>query len=440
MEYSHFTEKNWQTTVHVTLNAEDVNANTDAAARKLQKEVSIEGFRKGKVPLGLVKKLYHDNIETEAKQLAMERAWRGIIKECDFHIINEPEISDFQLSEDGGATFTVTFEVYPEITVNGYEGMRVEKIVYEVTDQDVENAIEGARQRNAMFYTIDEEAKEGDFIVADLQEVENTGVPVVGQKIENQQIWLNADDQELTPQLVGVKADEERRLRLVVNTQESEFIDQPGESGEIEKHYMVKVREVKERRLPDLDDEFAKDLGPYNTLDELYETVRDNLNYQAEHETENSFHNALADELIKKTDIEIPSSLLELYLDRIVDDVKKRNKDNDEPVDEELLRENYRPLAIHEYKWHLVSEKLISQLNLEATKEDIEQKLDHFREHGEDGIKHAEKVEKDKKELERLKDQIVYDKLYAFLAEHADVIAITKSWRELQETEEDEDL
>ena len=439
MEYSINTEKNWQTTVNVTMTKEDINAHSDKALKKIQKDVKMEGFRPGKVPPQMIRKLYGQQIEYEANQLAIEHAWKTVFDENDFFLMNEPQVSNLDSTESGGITFEIKFDVRPEITVENYEGMPVEKVTYEVTDEDVDRVLEEQRQRNAMMYTIDEEAKEGHFITADLQEIDETGVPVIGQKIDNQQIWLNAEDEELTPQLLGLKTGDERKISLRVRTQKSDFIEQPEQEEEVDKFYNIKVKEVKERRLPELDDEFAKDLGDYENLDELRAEVEKNLKHQAEHDSESAFENALSEELIKQIEFELPESMLNHYLDSVMQDLKERNKDNPNQIDEQYYREMYRPVAIRNLKWHLISEQLREQENFTVTDEDIQAKLDHLQEHGEDGTKRAEAIRNNPQELERLKDGIIFDKIYAFLADKANVTEITKPWRELHEQPTDEE-
>jgi len=433
VEYSINTEKNWNTTVSVSVTEDDIKAQYDKALKNVQKDVRLEGFRKGKVPPQMIKKLYGGEVKAEANELSIEHAWKTVFKEHDFHVMNEPQVSNLNYTDSGGMTFDIIFDIRPEFNVEGYEGMAVEKVIYEVTNEDVDLALEDARQRNAMLYTVEGEAKEGHFIYADFQEVDAGGTPIIGQKIENQQIWLNKDDKELTPQLVGVKADDERNVKLKVRSRQSEFIDQPGIPEEIDKIYKVHVKEVKERRVPELDDEFAKDLGDYKTLDELWAQVEKNLKHQAEHDTDAAFENAIAEALIEKLDFELPVSMVDNYLDNIMADMKERNKNNPNNFNEEQYRTIYRPRAERDLKWHLITEKLREQEKFEVTDADIDEKLDHYKEHGDDGTKRAEAIRNNPRELERLRDGIIFDKLYAFLADKANVTEVIKPWRELHE-------
>ncbi len=432
MDYSINREKNWKTSVNITVSAQDVEQNQEQAVKNIQKNISLEGFRKGKVPVRMIKRMFSDKIEAEAREMTLDQAWKQVFEENDFFIINDPQVQNLKYSEDGGMSFDITFDVRPEVTLPNHEGLPVERVSYLVTDADVEAALDEARQRNAMLYTVEEPAKEGDYVYADFQEIDNSGVAVIGQKFENQQIWLNKEDTELTPQLLGVKAGDERRVVLRVKSQKSEIIEQPDVPEEVEKLYKVTIKEVKERRLPTLDDEFAKDISEFETMEELRDMINQNLMHQAEHEGQHAFENALAEEMVKLADLELPESMINSYLENVLENVKQQNKSNPN-FDVEQYRNIYRSRAEYDLKWHLIVEELKRQYNFDVTEEEIEAKLEHYQEHGEDGIKRAEAIRADEKEMERLKDGLALDKLYAFLADKANVTDVTRPWRELRE-------
>jgi len=431
LEHSTSTEKNWRTTISVSVTAEDVKAQYDNAVKKVQKDVKLEGFRKGKVPVQMLKKLYGELIDAEAEDLCVQDAWRTVFKENNLHPIDDPQISNLTKDENGGTTFDIKFDVMPEFEVSGYEGMPIEKVTYTVNKTDVDAVIESLRERNAMLYSVEREAKEGDFIFVDLQEVDGSGVPVIGQKIDNQQIWLNADNKELTPQLLGVKAEDTRHITLKVKTRQSDFVEQPNLPEEIEKTYQVQVNEVKERRLPDLNDEFARDMGPYESVQELFDKIEKDLIHEAKHESEHAFENALAEALLDRIDLEVPESMLNNYLERIIQDAQAKDKERGQSFDAEEYRQVYKDGAVRDLKWHLVSEQLKKQEKFDVSDSDVEEKLAHYAEHGEDGTKRAEEIRNNQAELTKLKDSIILDKLYDFLAENATISEVEKSWSEL---------
>jgi trigger factor len=431
LEYKVTTSGNWETTVEVAVSADDIKARYDQAVHNIQKKATLEGFRKGKVPPAMVKKLFAAQIQVEAVDIGMEDAWRKVFEENDFDVFNDPAIHERRIAENGDLTFKIIFEQRPHFEVSGYEGMDVDKVIWDVTSEDVDAVLEDLRQRQAMLYSTEEAARMGDFVVGEFQEVDSGGVPILGQRFDNQQIGLTEKDNELTPQLIGVKPGDQRQVVLKVRSQKSEFVDQPYKTDEVQKIYKVTVKEVKERRLPELDDDFVKDLGNrYETLQELREVLEKDLKDRAEHETQFGFEESLASELVKRIDLELPPSMIEHYLDNLVEDLQKRNRDNPNSFDEEQYRTVYRPRAIFDLKWHLISEQLKKQQQFVVTDEEVEAKLSHYHEH-EDGDKQIQKFRENKREMAKFKDSIVFDKLYAFLADQANVHETNKPYREL---------
>jgi len=305
--------------------------------------------------------------------------------------------------------------------------MPVEKNVYEVKKEDVDETLESLRQRNAMIYNVEGEAKEDHYLLVDLQELDRTGVPMVGQKAEGQQIWLSEEDTELTPQLLGVKAGEERRITLKIKTEGTAA--KPTREQEEDRSYLITVKEIKERRLPELDDEFAKDIGKFTSLAELKKEIDKNLKEQATARGEYQFRTALEDELIKRTDFDVPDSMLTVYLDAITKDVKAQVKEQ-EKFDENAVREQYKPLAIRNIKWMLVRDRLIEQQGFEATDQEIEA----VSQTAEQDKKESSSAEDDKNKRGDVKDRLLDEKVYDFLIKQADIKVNKQPWKKAQET------
>ncbi|MBN2355513.1 trigger factor [candidate division KSB1 bacterium] len=432
MEYQITSQPNWHTVVHFIIDADKVRPELQSKYAELQKKARVEGFRKGHVPESLLRKMYGKSIEADIFEKYIRQAYEKFFKDHKYDLLSSPEVKDLRYDDNGGLQFDLHFDVRPVFDVTGYEGMPVEKEVYELGSDDFERMLQNLRERNAMVYNVEGEARAGHYIKADLQELDHTGVPIVGKKIEGQVLYLKEDDPELTPQLINTKAGDERRIVLKVERNESNSLQ---ETAPEDKYYHVKITEVKERRLPDLDDEFAKDLGPYQTLDELRIDVEKRMREQASMESRMRFHAALADELIKRTSFEVPPSMLEAYLDAVAQDVRKNSK---EKIDEKELRAYYRPTAIRNIKWILIRNRMIEQFDLSVSDEELQQVIDTFATEGEAGRKRAEELQKDKKARERFRDDLEDEKVYSFLARSAQVTEIKKAWRAEEEREEQE--
>ncbi len=418
MEYQITEQPNWHRAVVFTVPAADIQPQLEQRFAETMAKVRLEGFRKGKVPPALVKKMFGKNIESELFNSYVRQALDRLFKEHKFDYLNTPYVQDLVWDEEKGLTFALHFDVRPDFQVDGFSGMKVERTVYEADEGDVQHTLAELQSRQAMIYTIEGEAQPGHYIMADLQEVDRTGVPMVGQKYDNEVIWLHADRPELTSQLTGVKAGEERRIILQPQAE-------PGsETSPAEKHYLVAVKEVKERRLPELDDEFAKDLGAFNTLAELKADILARLQAQAERQTHERFRDALADELIKQTPIEAPPSLVDNYLAMLIADMKRQSK---ESIDEARLAEHYRPSAVHGVKWYLIRDRLISQQGLEVSDEELETALTAMAAESEEGAKQAEQIRSVEEQRKRFRDALEDDKVYALLARKAKVTEVRQS-------------
>lgn len=428
MEFSERTEGTWRKIIHVSVPAAEVQPQLDEKYREYQKNIKLEGFRKGKVPRQLVKKMFGHSIENEVYEPYFDQAWKEVLDNEEYDIISRPEIHSVKFDSENGLGFDIVFDVRPVIESLKLDRLSVEKIKYEVTEKDVEYNLAALREQNAMIYSVEGEAKEGHILIADLQALDRTGVPLVGDKHENQEIWLSPDNQELTRQLVGVKEGESRQITITLQRQEEESSDEPRSQK-----FLVQVKEIKERRLPELDDEFAKDLGDFETISELRARIEENLKARAEVEGASQFRNALTNEFIKSNDFDIPPSMVENYLEYMVSDYKEQSKNN--KIDEKALREYYKPAAIRNIKWFLLREKLVESEGLEVSDADIDAYLESLKTE-EDGEKQAKAIAQDEKRKKELKEQLLEDKVMDFLASKAEVQELIKPWRPDESEEE----
>ncbi|MDZ7723157.1 MAG: trigger factor [candidate division KSB1 bacterium] len=425
MQYNVNTNEKWHTTIKIEFPVEESKPKYDTVFNAY-KNIKIEGFRKGKVPKSLIEKMYGDEIKHQAFQEMMDSAWKTILDENEFKILDEPRITEMNYDEKNGFSFQIEFDVFPEFEVKDYTDLPLEYSVYEITDEDVDKAVENLRQRQAMMYTVDGEAQDGHHVVADLQQVDSSGTPIIGRKFENQQLWLKHDDEELTPQLRGVEADEERRISLTINDPQSE-----DESGK-EHFFNVKVNEIKERRLPDLDDEFARDVGDFDSLNALRDQVRKELEQQAEETNRAEFENVIVDEMIKRNNIEVPESVLKRYLDNLVEAQKER----DENADEAFIRQQYEPFAERNIKRHYIMRQLIDQENISVDDKEVQARIDERRALQENGEEHAKQIDESDEEKENIKDDLLFKKVFDFLAEKGNITENKKSWYQEEEEKE----
>ncbi|MBN1996897.1 trigger factor [candidate division KSB1 bacterium] len=411
--------ENCHTTISVLVPVENIKQELEENFDEYQKTASVGGFRPGKVPRSLIKKMFGKQIENAVYAPYIKKAWQNISKENEFDLLTEPKILDVKLEEKNELSFKIEFDVRPEIQINDYNNLPVEKVIYEIGEEDIATAVENIRQRNAMIYTVENEAQDGHYIVADLQELDRTGVPVIGQKIEGQVIYLNKENKEIFEQLKAVKVGDTRRV-LLKKQQEKNGLEEKQKPEE--KLYNVHIKEIKERKVPDLDDAFAQDVG-FDSLEDLKNRVKDDLEIRARDLTQSRFELALEDELIKRTEFDAPSFYVNNYLNAIIQDAKKEKKGK---VDETQLLEYYRPIAIRNVRWILVREKLIEQFGLDVTDEEVDTYIASLEAQG--AKKEQIKNLKNARGRKKLKNEIQDRKIHEFLAKHADISKVKKSY------------
>ncbi len=431
MDYQIETQKNWHTVVTVSVPAENVQPKLDENFKGYQKKANVQGFRKGKVPNQLIRKMFGSQIESDTFQLFIGEAFDKIFKENEFENISVPEIGQMNYHPEDGLVFTIEFDVRPDLKVENIDGMPVERQAFIVEEQDVQDVLEDLRQRQAMIYDVEGEATPGHYLSADLQVVDESGIPVIGQKYENQSIYLDESNKEITPQLEGVTVNDERIISIKTQKQEpeSEFIETGKErETENEQRFKVTVKAIKERRLPELDDEFAKDVGNYDSLEALKKEIDENLRQRARLEQQYAFQEKLVDELIKRNELEVPPSMLNKYLQAVVEDVKERQKSD---VDKDVIREQSRESAVRQIKWLLFREQIIADENITVSDQEINDLIDQRLEKKQLTEEQAKEIREDKDRFSRYGDELLQDKVFAFLEEKVDIKETDTLWREV---------
>lgn len=400
---------NHEKVVEVEVPESELTPYFDSAFQKYRKNLKIEGFRKGKVPMALIKKMYGDAIKSEAIDDVVQDVFREVREKEDLKPVAPAKLEDVQYDPEKGLHFKAVVEVVPEFELKKYHKLSVEHEVYQVDDADVEEALEDVREQMAVMEPVEGEAIAEHFVLADLQQVDPSGVPIIGRKYEDRLIHLSEEDNEVTDQLVGVKAGESRRLELRRN----------GESGQEPETeiFEVKVKEVKSKHVPELDDELAKDAGDFENLDELKEDIRKRLIKRSRDSAREQLRHRLIDAVLKENSFELPKSMVDGYLDVLVENAKRQHQGQ---VEEETLRQQYRPSAIWNLKWELVKDKIKDLENIEVTDEDIE---NYMKEIAEEQGMELDEVKKNLKSVSenRLREDILDRKIVAFLESHAKI-------------------
>jgi hypothetical protein len=199
LQYQSTKQENWHTVVTAQVAADEVSPKLTESYASYSKRIKLEGFRKGKVPLHLVKKMFGKQIEEQVYGPYFQQAISEILKDDKYEPISMPEIENVRFDDAEGLTFQVTFDVRPVFAVQDLQDTAIEKIIYSIDKKDVENTLAALQQQNAMIHTVEGEAQIGHHVVGDIQELDRSGLPIIGRRYEKQTIFLHEEDKNLLP-------------------------------------------------------------------------------------------------------------------------------------------------------------------------------------------------------------------------------------------------
>ncbi|MBI3753548.1 MAG: trigger factor [Deltaproteobacteria bacterium] len=356
---------------------EDINAEMDAVYRELGATVSIDGFRKGKAPKAILESRYKDYALGEVVSKIIEGSYPKVVREKNLSPVARPKIDVKEGIEYGKPfSYTATVEVRPDITVEGYLGMELKKEAATVNDDEIEKAMELLREGNAHFSEVERPAREKDLVVIDFEGFSD-GKPVENAKATEYPVVIgtNALVPDLEDALVGAGKGDEKEVKVRFH----EDYKHKGLAGK-EALFKIKVKAVKERVLPALDDEFAKDLKLDN-LAQLKDKVREALIKQKEAAEKERLKKEIVERLIEKNTFDTPPSLVASYLQsfvsRAMEDMRKvRVKPEDAAeMTPEKLKEKYSGIAEMRVKEEMILDAVARQENITVSDNEIDAKI-----------------------------------------------------------------
>ena len=300
-----------QATVVVEIDKELMESGVNKAYMKARKQIMIPGFRKGKAPRKMIEAMYgaHVFYEDGLEEIFPE-IYDFAIAAQEFKAIGRPNLTDMQISEENIVTLTLTTEVYPEVTLGQYKGMEVEKAEAEVSDAQVQAELDRMAQNVASTETVERAAEMGDTANIDFEGFDN-GVAFEGGKGENHDLKLGSGSfvPGFEEQIVGMSAGEEKDIDI---TFPEDYHKELAGKAVV---FHVKVNSVSVTNVPEQDEEFAKDVSEYETLEELKADIRAKALEQAEKQIQSAFEQACVDKAAEATTVEMPNALIEAELD-----------------------------------------------------------------------------------------------------------------------------
>ena len=367
--------------------AEELEKAIEAAYRRQKNKISIPGFRKGKVPRAMVEKMYGAGVFYEdAANTLMQQNYPSAVDESGIDIVSRPTIDIVQIEQGKPFIFTAEVAVKPEVTLGKYMGVTVTKADTSVSDEEVEEALEKERNNNARTITVtDRPVAEGDTAVIDFEGFVD-GEPFEGGKGENHPLEIGSHTfiDNFEEQLVGKNAgdDVEVNVTFPEQYQAAELAGKPAV-------FKVKINEIKTRELPELDDEFAKDVSEFDTLAEYKDSVKKNLEEQKKNEARRTQEDEAIQKIIDKSKMDIPEAMIDTQCETMVEEFAQRIAQSGLSMDQYLqfsgltidgLKEQVRPEAISRIQGSLVLEQIAKEENIEVTDEDVNAEIEKMAE------------------------------------------------------------
>ena len=404
----------------VNATAADLEPEIARALRTQRARSTMRGFRPGRVPLSLVKKLYGKTVGEAVAAETVQKAYEAEVLERDAHqVLGQPTMTAFEYEPGGDLHAVVQFGVRPSFELKDLTGETVSKLVRPVTDADVEEEILRLRKKEADLVPVEEPATVDDYVVIDLQRLdEGTDTPIIGEKQEDVAFMLKDEEQPeaLRSALVGMRPGESLRLDLP-----------HGHGDHVHTHrYAVTVKDVKRQELPELDADFIKGVTKDRLEDEaaLREEIRSHLVEAWERRGREMMEEEMVERMVDLHPIPVPSSVIEMYLDSFVKDLESYVGGELPPgFDEARYRADRRPDAERQARWMFIRDRLIEEEALAVTDEDRQA---FFEKTAGDGKLTPEVLRQYYKAMpglsEQLDQRLINEKVFAFLASRFDII------------------
>ena len=369
-----------QVAVTVEVTAEEFEAAVQKTYLKMRNKISVPGFRPGKAPRKMIEKLYGEGVfYSDAVDTALPEAYTQAIGSSGLDVVGYPEVEivDDQIGKDG-FTFKATVAVYPEVKLGKYKGVSAPKEEVKVTADDVKERLEQMAERESRLVSVDRKVKKGDTAVIDFEGFDN-GVAFEGGKGENHELEIGSGSfvPGFEDQLIGMKAGEEKDIDITFP--ENYAPDLAGKQVV----FHVKVNEVKEKQVPALDDEFAKDVSEFETLKELKDDIKAKIAAEREQSVKIAFENALLEKVAGDIEADIPDAMIDEQCRRFLEEFKQRLQAQGIPydqycrmtnMDEAKFMEDGKEPATRQVKMDLAIAAIIKAENLDVTDEEVEEK------------------------------------------------------------------
>jgi len=401
--------------VAIEIEPEVVEDRIAEQVRKYRRTRSIPGFRQGRATESLIRARFGKQIRASVLQDLIPEMWNQAMEEQKLEPVDRPALDKLEGEPGHPLRIAGEVEVKPAIEVKDYKGIRATREIRKITDEDVERQIEHLREERADEAPVDRPAQSGDVLVATVQTLDPTGVPIIGRRDENRR-WqlggLGSVSADMDEQLVGIAKGETRAFLFHYR---EDFFD-AARAGK-EDRASVTVQEVYERQVPPLNDEFAKDLGDFATTEDLRKAIREDLERQARQFARAGVHEQLRDRVVQRNQFDVPESLVERLLDGLFRDHERQGHEHDR---EEFFSE-HRVEATNRVRGVLALERIAKQESIAVSNEQVDEGIAQMAARMRMTADELRRAMAKSARYESLRSEMLDDAVLAFLEEQADI-------------------
>ena len=398
--------------ITVQASATELVPHFEKAYRKQVPKIEIKGFRKGKAPLDLIKKLYGESIEYNSLDTVASDVYREVIQGRDIHPIGDPVLTDIDYKRGEALTFTIKYEVKPKIELSEYKGIAVQRMVHHVSDTETDDEILRLRRANCTMTPVETATDDEHIVTADIQQLDESSSPLIGKKTVDARLYL-ADEsvyQEIRSSLRNATVGMTPRVTVTLE-----------DNGKQQKDFVeITVKKIEKVILPEFNDEFVKKItkDKVPTVEEFRKQLHDDIDSYWRDRSERKLVDELIGEIVRRHDFMVPESISNSVLESLLEELKNRSPQKKYPdnFNEKDFREKNRGYSVFQAKWFLIRERILEAEKIETTDADLEELAE----------KDAPKVGIDKARLltfykssSAVSDRILSDKLMKFLKEQS---------------------
>lgn len=399
--------KPWRKTIYVEIPDEEVQEEFQTQLTKYKKEVRLPGFRQGKVPANIIKSRFGNAIREEIINTLIKKSVSDACQDNKLIPLTEFNLEDLKVEENQPVTFNVEFEVDPEIEIKDYKNLKIKIEKKKITNKDVDEAFNELLNRMAQYEDVERVSQEGDFITVETLNVTVDGNPrnELTPPAEPIEIGKGALE-EFNKGLVGLSVGQETEISLIFPA-DFHIKDCASKEG----IFKIKVKHIREKVIPEINDEFLKKIGNFSDEKSLRDQIQKDLEENAQRQSIKNAHQKAIEILIEKNEFEVPPSKIENYIDRIMEEQAKNNKGGNHPApDRDQISKVYKDIGIFTMKQYRILDYIANKEKIKATQSEVNNRIQLIADQYKQPFEDVKKILRQNGTTTRIREEIKEEK------------------------------